>query len=101
LTEAHESKELAAATRHFVFAIVLMILSIGLASFAALYVMFRVIWPLKRITRSIRTVIEGDLNHTIPFGDRQDEIGQFARTLQMFRDGAVEKQHLEAELLRN
>jgi signal transduction histidine kinase len=101
LTEAHESEELAAATRHFFFAIALMVLSIGLASFAALYVMFRVIWPLKRITRSMRTVIEGDLGHAIPFGDRPDEIGQFARTLQMFRDGAVEKQRLEAELLRN
>ena len=101
LTEAHESRELSAATRHFYFAIVLMILSIGLASFASLYVMSRVIWPLKRITRSMGTVIEGDLGHAIPFGNRQDEIGQFARTLQMFRDGAVERQHLEAELLRN
>ena len=101
LTEAHESAELAVASRNFYFAIGLMILSIGLASFMALHVMFRVIWPLKRITQSMRTVIDGDLGHAIPFNDRQDEIGQFARTLQMFRDGAVEKQHLEAELLRN
>ena len=101
LTEAHESAELAAASRNFYFAIGLMLLSIGLASCTALHVMFRVIWPLKRITQSMKTVAEGDLGHAIPFGDRQDEIGQFARTLQMFRDGAVEKQHLEAELLRN
>jgi signal transduction histidine kinase len=101
LTEAHESAELAGANRNFYFAIGLMILSIGLASFTALHVMLRVIWPLKRITQSMRTVVDGDLGHAIPFGDRQDEIGQFARTLQMFRDGAVEKQHLEAELVRN
>jgi signal transduction histidine kinase len=101
LTEAHESAELAVAGRNFYFAIGLMMLSIGLASFTALHVMLRVIWPLKRITQSMRTVIDGDLGHAIPFGGRQDEIGQFARTLQMFRDGAVEKQHLEAELLRN
>ena len=101
LTEEHESAELAAATSHFYFSIALMILSIGLATFTALHVMFRVIWPLQRITQSMRTVIDGDLGHTIPFGDRPDEIGQFARTLKSFRDGAVEKQHLQAELLRN
>ena len=49
----------------------------------------------------MRTVIDGNLGHAIPFGDRPDEIGQFARTLQRFRDGAVEKQELQAELLRN
>ena len=101
LTEAHESDELAGATRYLHYSIALMILSVGLASFAALYVMFRVIWPLKQITRSMKTVVEGDLGQTIPFGDRQDEIGQFACTLQMFRDGALEKQRLEAELMRN
>jgi len=101
LTESRETAELAAATRHFYFSIFLMILSIGLAAFAALYVMFRVIWPLQRITQSMRTVIDGNLGHAIPFGDRRDEIGQFARTLQRFRDGAVEKQQLQAELSRN
>jgi signal transduction histidine kinase len=101
LTESREAAELASATRHFYFSIALMILSIGLAIFAALHVMVRAIWPLQRITQSMRTVIEGNLGHSIPFGDRADEIGQFARTLQSFRDGAVEKQHLQAELLRN
>ena len=101
LTEAHESLEFAAAIRHFYFSIALMVLSIGLAASTALHVMFRVIWPLQRITQSMRTVIDGNLGHAIPFGDRPDEIGQFARTLQRFRDGAVEKQELQAELLRN
>jgi signal transduction histidine kinase len=101
LTQAHASAELSVAGRNLYLAIALMILSIGLASFTALHVMFRVIWPLKRITQSMRTVVDGDLGHAIPFGDREDEIGQFARTLQMFRNGAVEKQRLEVELLRN
>jgi signal transduction histidine kinase len=101
ITQARESAELAAAIRHFYFSIALMVLSIGLAAFAALYVMSRVIWPLQRLTQSMRTVIDGNLGHAIPFGDRPDEIGQFARTLQSFRDATVEKQHLQAELSRN
>ncbi|MBW8707720.1 MAG: HAMP domain-containing histidine kinase [Alphaproteobacteria bacterium] len=101
LTEARASGELGAADRNFYVAVVLMILSIGLASSMALHVIFRVIRPLRRITQSMKTVIDGDFGHAIPFGDRRDEIGQFAHTLQMFRDGAVEKQKLEVELLRN
>lgn len=101
LTEMHETAEYAAAARHFYLSILLMILSIGLAAGTALHVMFRVIGPLQRLTQSMRTVINGDLGHTIPFCERPDEIGQFARTLQGFRDGAAEKLELQAELFRN
>jgi signal transduction histidine kinase len=46
-------------------------------------------------------VIEGDLRRRIPMTERRDEIGQFARTLSAFRDGAVERQRLQTELLKN
>jgi len=101
LTEAHAASKYAAAARHFYFSILLMILSMGLATGTALYVMLRVIWPLRQLTQSIRAVTDGDLSHAIPFGDRPDEIGQFAKTLQRFRDGALEKLGLQAEILRN
>jgi two-component system cell cycle sensor histidine kinase PleC len=76
-------------------------LSMGLASFMALCVMWRVIRPLKLITETMSAVVQGDLAREIPFEDRQDEIGQFARTLHIFRDGAAERQRLEVELVRN
>jgi signal transduction histidine kinase/CheY-like chemotaxis protein/HPt (histidine-containing phosphotransfer) domain-containing protein len=101
LTDTH-AKEQAAAARHSVFvAIALMLLSIGLACFTALYVMWRVIRPLKGITSTLTSIAGGDLAAPIPYEQRTDEIGQFARALQMFRDSALERERLKTEVLEN
>ena len=71
------------------------------AAFAAWYLRWRVIKPLRQITQTMQTVIEGNLKCRIPLQDRPDEIGQFARTLSLFRDGAVERQRLETDLIKN
>jgi signal transduction histidine kinase len=101
LTEVHATEQLVMARRILAIALVTMCLSIGLAAFVMLYILRRVIRPLKLITRAMKSIVDGDLRHKIPFKKRQDEIGHFARALQMFRDSAIEKQQLEAELLCN
>ena len=101
LTAAHAKEQAAAAGRSFFIAIALMLLSIGLASFTALLVMWRVIGPLKGITRTLTSIVAGDLAAPIPYEQRADEIGQFARALQMFRDSALERERLKTALLEN
>ncbi len=101
LTQAHASEQVAIASRNFYLAIVLMILSIGLACLATLYVIWRVIRPLKQITQTMRTVTDGHLDLEIPYENRQDEIGQFSRALQLFRNSAIERESLKTELLEN
>src|ERR1019366_9079757 len=39
--------------------------------------------------------------HAIPFQSRRDEIGQFARSLRLFRDNIIEKRRLEEALQEN
>jgi two-component system cell cycle sensor histidine kinase PleC len=99
LTESYATQQLAVAHRNFYFAIVLMLTSIALASFAAIYVMWRVIRPLRTITGTLATIATGRMRDEIPFGDRQDEIGQFARALKIFRDSTLERMRLEKALL--
>jgi signal transduction histidine kinase len=101
LTEGHAVLLAAQADRNFTVAVMLMLMSIILACSAMLYVMWRVIVPLKTITRTMRAIAGGDLTRKIPFGHRHDEIGQFSQALRMFRDSAVIQQGLETELLRN
>jgi signal transduction histidine kinase len=99
LTESYAAAQLALARRNFVIAISLMLASIGLAGFAALYVMGRVIRPLRAITRTMEAIGGGNLRSEIPFGNRQDEIGQFASALKMFRDATMERIRLEKALV--
>jgi len=101
ITEVHAAGLARQANRHFSIAVGFMLASIILASSAMLYVMWRVIAPLKTITQIMRSIAGGDLTREIPFGQRQDEIGQFAQAVHLFRDSVVVQQDLENELLRN
>ncbi len=101
LTHRHAERQVNAAHRSFFIAIALMLLSIGLACFTALYVMLRVIRPLQRITHTVTSLSEHHLDAPIPYEHRADEIGQFARALQMFRDSALERERLKTEVLEN
>jgi signal transduction histidine kinase len=101
LTEAHAAEQAADAARHLYVAIVLVFLSVVLAFFTSLYVMWKVIRPMKLITQTMNTVADGNLELEIPFKNREDEIGQLARALRKFRDSAVEKLRLETELIHN
>jgi signal transduction histidine kinase len=101
LTEAHAAKQVEMAVRNFYVAIALMLFSIGLASFTTVYVMWRVIRPLKRITKSMKTVTDGDFQQVVLYADRQDEIGQFSRAVTLFRDAAAEQVRLKSEMIQN
>lgn len=101
LTEERAAKQAAVATRKLYVAIALMLLSIGLASFTTLYVMWRVIRPLKRITQTMKTVTDGNLTQAIPYANRDDEIGHFSRALYMFRESATEQMRLKSEMIQN
>ncbi len=100
ITRAGVVNKLEQANREFDIALMLMALSISLATFTLLYVILRVIEPLQVITDALRAVGKSDFDHTIPFQDRRDEIGQFARALKLFRDNIFENRKL-AEALRD
>ena len=97
----HVAEQASTANHNFYIAISSILLSLALAGFSAWFMIWRVIKPLRQITQTMQTVVGGNLKCKIPLQDRQDEIGQFARTLSLFRDGAVERQRLELELVRN
>ena len=101
LTRTDVANTLDEANREFDIALILMVLSISLASFTLLYVILRVIRPLRAITGAMQAVAGFDLDHAIPFQERRDEIGQFARSLRLFRDSIIEKNRLEKELSDN
>ena len=101
LTRAGVVETLAEASRKLNLAVMLMILSISLASFTSLYAILRVIRPLRHITKAMQAVAGNNLDHAIPYQSRRDEIGQFARALRLFRDNVIEKRTLEEALRDN
>jgi signal transduction histidine kinase len=101
LTREGMARSLNAANREFDIALLLMVLSISLASFTLIYVIVQLIRPLRVIIGAMQSVAGSDLGHPIPFLQRRDEIGQFARSLRLFRDNIIEKRRLEEALREN
>jgi HAMP domain-containing protein len=100
ITGAHARARENIATREFYEALLLMLASIGLASLGAVYVIFRVVRPLRQITAALDAFNAGARARPIAFDGRQDEIGQFSRALNRFQKNVAEKKALEIEVMR-
>ena len=94
--EVRATRNLANERRDLAMALLYMALSIGLACFAMLIVFSRVIQPLNAITRAMTSGAEEDIEAALALRARTDEIGLFARALKAQRQGAAERQRLDA-----
>ncbi len=94
LTRAHAIAELRTANTRLVIFIGIMLASAGLAALVIVYMQRHVVGPLKSIT-----IVTGQRPGPIPFEGRQDEIGQFARSLGLLRKTLAE--HRRAEEARH
>ena len=57
--------------------------------------------PLRGMTQAMRRLAEGDDTIEVPARGREDEIGQMAKAVLVFRDAAVEKARLERDARRH
>jgi signal transduction histidine kinase len=92
-------RNLVRARHDLAVALALMAFSITLAALAVAIVLTRVIQPLRTMTEAIRG--ERDMAKIAELAGRNDEIGQFAKALNGFRQDAAERERLEREVLRN
>ena len=60
-------------------------------------VVIRVTGPLRRMTGAMARLAEGNVEISIPWAHRRDEIGEMGRALLVFRENAIEKSRLEIE----
>lgn len=72
-------------------------LMFGFVTLCAIGIGKWLVTPVVRMTAAMRDLAAGNLNVRLPAGASQDEIGEMAHALVVFRDAAVEKIRLEAE----
>jgi methyl-accepting chemotaxis protein len=75
-----------------VSAVVVVIIALGIFGIA-----LGVIRPVVRMTGVMGRLSQGELDVEIPSATRGDEIGQMAKTVQIFKDNAIEKDRLERD----
>jgi len=100
LSDAQAAGQESAATQDLAAALVFTLFFLGFGIFAVSFVIRRIALPMADITAAMRAVADGDLDREAPFVERQDEIGELARTLNIFRDKGRENRRLAAELVQ-
>jgi methyl-accepting chemotaxis protein len=75
--------------------LVLLLVIAGLAG-----LVFGVVRPLVRMTGAMKAIAVGDLGFTVPFSDRNDEIGSMAKALGVFKSSAAENANLRDRQVR-
>jgi methyl-accepting chemotaxis protein len=80
------------ATAFFILVIVVVI-----AAGAIYIVLSRVTKPINAISDTMIVLADGNLEIEVPYGDRSDEIGTMAGSVQIFKENALERRRLEAE----
>ncbi|AYD01545.1 methyl-accepting chemotaxis protein [Neorhizobium sp. NCHU2750] len=85
-----------AAFGNMIFYCLLLAGVVILAAVVFAVVLRRVIAPISALTKSMSMLAEGDTNAAIPFALRKDEIGNMARSVEVFRQSAIRNRELEA-----
>ncbi len=98
-----EDRQAANDTAQFVYisTIAGVIFAVAIALGAALLSLWRVTRPITDITASMNALAAGNNQVNIPYAGRQDEIGEMAAAVAVFRDNALERARLEAETEAN
>jgi methyl-accepting chemotaxis protein len=99
-TEASDVTEAAHATIITTIAICVagLLICVALGLWLA---MTRIAKPLTRLGERMNALAQGELDVEIAGTERQDEIGQMAKTVVVFRDAGLEKRRLEAAAIEH
>jgi methyl-accepting chemotaxis protein len=82
------------------FAIICLISFLAIAAICVgtvLVIVFRVTGPITAITRCMSVLANGDNQVSVPSVNRKDEIGEMARSVEVFRQAAIRNSDLERE----
>ncbi|UTW55644.1 methyl-accepting chemotaxis protein [Kordiimonas sp. SCSIO 12610] len=87
----------ASASTSLTTAILILVAVLVIAAGAIFIVLSRVTKPINAISDTMIVLADGNLEVEVPYGDRTDEVGTMAGSVQIFKENALERRRLEAE----
>ncbi|MGZ2488247.1 methyl-accepting chemotaxis protein-1 (serine sensor receptor) [Rhizobium pisi] len=96
-TETYVTASDATASFAFTTTAVIAFLSILVTFAGAMFAVFGIANPIRRIAVAMKILSDGDLQNEIPYAGRADEIGAMAAAVEIFRHNAMNVLRLEQE----
>ncbi|WP_209001743.1 methyl-accepting chemotaxis protein [Stappia albiluteola] len=97
-TQAREANAQGQASLWTIGVTVLVAMAAGIA--LAVILSLAITRPTRKLTEVMRRLAQGDTDVEIAGIERKDEIGDMSRTVQVFRDNAIERERLQSEQAR-
>ena len=97
VTEAHAAEVAASERLRVISVVALTLLGVVVSVISIMIATRRIARPLTAMTGAMRRLADGDKSIDIPALSRRDEVGEMARSVQVFRDNAVRADALAAE----
>ncbi|MDQ2082436.1 HAMP domain-containing methyl-accepting chemotaxis protein [Xanthobacteraceae bacterium Astr-EGSB] len=97
VAKSHAENQQAAALRSLWIALAGLAVAVAFAIGMIVMVSRRVVRPLAVINDAMLRLAGGDMQVSVPFGERKDEIGALAGAMLTFRDSMIEADRLRAE----
>ncbi len=85
VTQNYADRKVAHAHKQIIVLLSITVGSLVLILLIFFYVHFRVVSPMAEVTSSIRRLAKKDLDVNVPFQDAQNEIGEMARAVEVFK----------------
>ena len=97
VTTEHAAAKASTTELRLILVIALTIIGIAISAFSIWIVSRRVARPLLAMTSAMRRLAGGDHSIDVPALSRDDEIGEMARSVQVFRDNAIKADAVQAD----
>jgi methyl-accepting chemotaxis protein len=85
------------STRNFVFTVVLLCASVMLAGLSFWITFGRILKPLSAISVAMSGLANGDFTTDVPGTGRGDEVGEMARTVEVFKQNGLEVERMRGD----
>lgn len=89
------ASNVAAAQRGFWMLAGMLVALIALTSFVSWFVAKSIAPPIRKLAATMRELAGNNFNITVDDAWRSDEIGEMAKAVEVFRENAIDRQHLE------
>ncbi|TYO63063.1 HAMP domain-containing protein [Bradyrhizobium hipponense] len=86
-----------ASARNFILTVLLLCASLVLAGLSFWITFARILKPLSAISGAMGRLANGDFDTTVPGTSRADEVGEMARTVEVFKQNGLQVEHMRSE----
>ena len=86
----------AGATRDLVFWLAEALITVAAVAVVLHHLVGKVVAPLTQLSGAMAELAEGDLGAEVPHRRRKDEIGDLARSIEVFKQGLIDRQNLQS-----